>query len=174
VVPLWLNGLRTTWNPSELRTKGLALAAAREVPAPGFEPVPMLALRDGPRGKYPVDAKLMLRPREDDGAGFLGVQVQVALNNVQGTDYPYLYAVVLGKHPFALPLARGRHRRAGGRVELVFERGESEGVDYLVIRQHADNAGGWHTLPDDVREIVTAALAVAREARDANRKETPA
>ncbi len=29
LVPLWLNGLRTTWNPSELRMKGEALAEAR-------------------------------------------------------------------------------------------------------------------------------------------------
>lgn len=160
IVPLWVNGIRTTWNPSELRKKGEALAVAREAAREekGFEPVPMLALRDGPRGKYPVDARLMLRPESDDGSGFLGVQVQVSMNNVQGTDYPYLYAVVLGKTPFRLPPARDRHRRKEGRVELVYERGRKEGVDFLVIRQHADTQGGWHTEPAHIREIVAAAL----------------
>lgn len=160
IVPLWLNGIRTTWNPSELRKKGEALAVAREVAKEekGFEPVPMLALREGPRGKYPVDARLMLRPASDDGSGFLGVQVQVAMNNVQGTDYPYLYAVVLGKSPFRLPPARGRHRRPEGRVELVYEKGRDEGVDFLVIRQHADTQGGWHTEPEHIRDIVAVAL----------------
>ncbi|HEX6863255.1 MAG TPA: hypothetical protein VF414_10595, partial [Thermoanaerobaculia bacterium] len=160
IVPLWLNGIRTTWNPSELRKKGQALAVARDAAKEekGFEPVPMLALREGPRGKYPVDARLMLRPASDDGSGFLGVQVQVAMNNVQGTDYPYLYAVVLGKSPFRLPPARGRHRRPEGNVDLVYEQGRDEGVDFLVIRQHADTQGGWHTQPEHIREIVEVAL----------------
>ena len=58
------------------------------------------------------------------------------MNNVKGTDYPYLYAVVLGKGDFRFPKAPGR-RRVGG-VDLVIEAGESEGVRYRVIRQHAD------------------------------------
>lgn len=170
LVPLWLNGIRTTWNPSELRKKGRALAVAREVAAGfvEFEPVPMLALRQGRRGQYPVDARLMLRPTEEKPPGFLGVQVQVAMNNVQGTDYPYLYAVVLGKTPFRLPPARSRHRHSGGSVELVYERGRNEGVDFLVVRQHADTQGGWHTEPAHIREIVTTALEEGRAARREN------
>ena len=30
------------------------------------------------------------------------------MNNVKGTDYPYLYAVVLGKGDFRFPKAPGR------------------------------------------------------------------
>ncbi len=172
LLPLWLNGIRTTWNPSELRLKGEALDQARQAIAGQVEGeldvVPFLALREGKRGKYPVDAKMMLRPAEDDGTGFLGVQVQVAMNNVQGTDYPYLYCVVLGKEGFELPRARRRHRRAGGEVELVTERGRGDGVSYLVIRQHADRAGGWHTEPEHIHEIVRAAVDEARRARKSN------
>ncbi len=172
LVPLWLNGIRTTWNPSELRLKGEALDAARSAVAGEIagelDLVPLLALREGRRGKYPVDARLMLRPAEDDSSGFLGVQVQVALNNVQGTDYPYLYCVVLGKQGFGLPKARRRHRRPGGIVELVTERGSGDGVSYLVIRQHADEAGGWHTERFQIREIMAAAVAEARRARRHN------
>jgi hypothetical protein len=163
-VPLWINGMRTTWNPSELRMKGEALAIARKVAdAEGggdFDPVPLLALREGRTGKYPVDARLMLRPAREDDTGFLGVQVQVAMNNVKGTDYPYLYAVVLGKDDFRLPEASRRRDRDG--VSLVFERGESEGVRFLVVRQHADKRGGWHTEPYHIREIVSEALEWAR------------
>ncbi len=174
LLPLWLNGIRTTWNPSELRLKGEALDAARMAVASDvegeFDVVPFLALREGKRGKYPVDAKMMLRPAEDEGSGFLGVQVQVAMNNVQGTDYPYLYCVVLGKEGFELPKARRQpHRRSGGTVKLVTERGKGDGVTYLVIRQHADKAGGWHTEPHHIQEIVQAAVAEAREARKKNR-----
>jgi hypothetical protein len=164
VVPLWLNGLRTTWNPSELRKKGEALALARaEADRLGdvdFDPVPMLALREGRTGRYPVDARLMLRPGREDESGFLGVQVQVAMNNVKGTDYPYLYAVVLGKGDFRMPPVSPRTRRGG--AEIVFERDESEGVRFLVVRQHADRQGGWHTEPDHIRAIVAVALEKAR------------
>ena len=164
VVPLWLNGLRTTWNPSELRKKGDALALARSeaerLGAGDFDPVPMLALREGQTGKYPVDARLMLRPARQDESGFLGVQVQVAMNNVKGTDYPYLYAVVLGKGDFRMPGVSPRQRRNG--TEIVFERDESEGVRFLVVRQHAARQGGWHTEPFHICVIVELALEKAR------------
>ncbi|MCP3956310.1 MAG: hypothetical protein GY719_00505 [bacterium] len=175
LIPVWFNGIRTTWNPSELRLKGEALDAARHSVESEIEGeldvVPLLALREGRRGKYPVDARVMLRPAEDDASGFLGVQVQVAINNVRGTDYPYLYCVVLGKEGFVLPESRGRHRRRGGSVEQVYERDRGEGVDFLVIRQHADNAGGWHTENADIREIVRTAVDEARLARRRNLKE---
>lgn len=176
VVPLWFNGMRTIWNPSELRKKGEALAAARaaaETPASGFfDSVPMLALREGRRGRYPVDARLMLRPTREDASGFLGVQIQVSINNVRGIDYPYLYAVVLGKGGFTLPGKAGR-RRVGG-VDLVWEFGEKEGVHFNVIRQHADNSGGWHTEKAQIEVIVAAALRAGREAWRANGGEPPA
>jgi hypothetical protein len=169
-VPLWLNGMRTTWNPSELRKKGEALAVAREAieEAAGkdFDLVPLLALREGRRGHYPVDARLMARPAREDQSGFLGVQVQVALNNVRGTDYPYLYAVILGKKGFLLPVLPSRQRAEG--VDLVAEKGRGEGVVYLVLRQHADKRGGWHTEPADIRGIVRFAIEKAREARRAS------
>lgn len=168
LVPLWLNGMRTTWNPSELRKKGEALAVARaeadELFGRDFDAVPLLALREGHRGRYPVDARLMLRPARDDGSGFLGVQVQVAMNNVRGTDYPYLYAVILAKGTFRLPQGPERQRSVKGGVDLVCEPGEGEGVRYVVVRQHADQRGGWHTEPEHIRGIVATALEKARAA----------
>ncbi len=165
-VPLWLNGMRTTWNPSELRKKGQALAVARatlqEVGGKDFDLVPLLALREGRRGHYPVDARLMARPAREDASGFIGVQVQVSLNNVRGTDYPYLYAVILGKDAFRFPA--GPLRAHEGGVSLVLEDGRTAGVRYRVVRQYADRSGGWHTGPDGIRGIVTTAVEKAREA----------
>jgi hypothetical protein len=166
LAPLWFNGMRTTWNPSELRKKGQALATARETAlALGkaeYDLVPTLALREGPRGKYPVDARLMLRPSREDASGFIGVQLQVTMNSVQGTDYPYLYAVVLGKEGFKLPDVP--KRRVANGVDAVYEIGKDKGVRYVVVRQHADKSGGWHTGADQIAGIVTAALELARAA----------
>lgn len=188
LIPLWLSGLRTVWHPSELRLKGEALEVARRTvetvdPGGDFDRVPMLALREGSRGKYPVDARLMLRPKAAGGpeggaergagdSGFLGVQIQVALNNVRGKDYPYLYAVVLGKEDrgFRLPTGVREHRDSKYSVRFVLERSLNEGVRVLVIRQHADRSGGWHTKPAHIREIVEVALAVGRRAWEENRR----
>ena len=176
-VPLWLSGMRTTWNPSELRKKGEALAVARaalaESAGKDFDLVPLLALREGRRGHYPVDARLMARPAREDASAFLGVQFQVAMNNVKGTDYPYLYAVVLGKGAFRFP-KRPRRDRPSAASTWSIEEGESEGVRYRVVRQHADQSGGWHTEPDDIRGIVKAALDRAREAWAENGGGSPA
>jgi hypothetical protein len=176
LVPLWLNGIRTVWNPSELRKKGEALAVARaavEAEAKGdFDFIPMLALRAGVRGRYPVDARLMLRPSREDASGFLGVQLQVSINSVQGTDYPYLYGVVLGKGDFRLA-GKGGKRRVGG-VELVDEFGQKEGVRFHVIRQHADRSGGWHTTPEQIRVIAAEALGAGLEAWRENGGKAPA
>jgi hypothetical protein len=59
-----------------------------------------------------------------------------------------------------MPGVSPRQRRDG--VEIVFERDESEGVRFLVVRQHADRQGGWHTESDHIRAIVTLALEKAR------------
>ncbi len=166
LVPLWFNGMRTIWNPSELRKKGAALEVARaavdEMVKGEFDVVPMLALRRGTRGNYPVDARLMLRPAQEDQSGFLGIQFQVSINSVKGTDYPYGYAVVLGRGNFRLPQLRGRKSVRG--VDLVFERGEKDGVRFLVIRQYADRGGGWHTEPEQVRAIALEAVTLGRAA----------
>jgi hypothetical protein len=129
----------------------------------------MLALREGRRGKYPVDAKLMLRPSTDDDSGFLGIQIQVAMNSVQGTDYPYLYAVVLGKGGFRPPERDQIPRAEADGRKMVFENGSDGEVRYLVIRQHADNSGGWHTEGLAIHRIVMKALELGRRAWEANR-----
>ncbi len=160
LLPLWLNGMRTSWNPSELFVKAQALLAAtmivREEAGDRFEVVPMLALCEGPRGKYPVDARMMLRPRDNANGDFIGIQVQVSINSVQGQDYPYLYCVILVKEPALLPQpGQPKHN-------LVFEPGSGDGAYYLVIRNYADNAGGWHTTREMIDSIVRTALELSK------------
>jgi len=160
LIPIWFNGMRTTWNPSELRLKGDALEVARAV-AKGhvgklYETVPLLALRETAKGKYPVDGRLMLRPADDQDGGFIGIQIQVAINSVQGTDYPYLYCVILVKEGHYPP--KVKNKQSG----LVYEEGADDGVRYLVVRQYADNSGGWHTDSGAVGRIVREALDLSK------------
>jgi hypothetical protein len=172
IVPIWFNGIRTVHHPSQLTKKGAALAIAREaiqgVARGIFDFVPLLALCEGKRGKYPVDARMMLRPAHDDETGFLGVQLQVSINTVQGSEYPYLYAVILGKDEFYVPDDAGLYSATGwteiAGVKLVFERGEDKGVRFVVIRQYADKQGGWHTEPYVIRTIAAVAMDRAHRA----------
>ncbi len=164
-VPLWLNGMRSNWNPGELRLKGASLRLAARVGIRGdraerYDAVPLLALMEHRRGKVPVDARLMIRPKEDDGSGLIGVQVQVCLNNVRGKDYPYLYCVVLAKPGFRFPRLD---------TPLTLERDGGDGVTFLVVRQHADRRGGWHTGESAVTRIVETAMRFAEQGRRDNR-----
>jgi hypothetical protein len=162
-LPLFINGMRAPWHPAQLTIKAEALAVVPEVLEAccpdRYDLVPLLGLVEGKRGRYPVDARIMLRPKEDDGSGFIGVQVQVCLNSVQGKNYPYAYCVVLGKTGFRIEASHPK---------IVLERGHGAEVDYLVVRQHADRRGGWHTRPGAVSQLVREALDIAERAREAN------
>jgi hypothetical protein len=156
-LPAWLSGRRSLWSPSELRIKGRALEQAKTALAAAatrdFELVPMLALREGKRGRYPVDARLMARPADTGDSEIIGIQIQVALNNVRGRDYPYLYCVVLAQPGYDFPrIAEGR--------PWVYEYEDKDDVSYVVVRQYADNSGGWHTTPVIISELVGRAVAL--------------
>ncbi|NVB39076.1 hypothetical protein G6O69_14630 [Pseudenhygromyxa sp. WMMC2535] len=153
LAPMWLSGTRSIWHPSELSLKLDALANARKRAkehSDRFEIVTLMALTETRRGKYPVDVRMMLRPKAG-AEGFIGVQIQVALNNVQGRDYPYLYCVILTEE-------KGRLPELVQRPGLVIEPGSGSGAQYLVVRQRADNSGGWHTSNADIFRILNHTL----------------
>jgi hypothetical protein len=162
-LPMFINGMRAPWHPNQLTLKAEALATVAEILEASFpdryDLVPLLGLMEGKRGRYPVDARIMLRPKEDDGSGFIGVQVQCCLNSVQGKNYPYVYCVVLGKTGFRIEAVH---------PSIVLEHGRGDDVAYMVVRQHADRRGGWHTGPPAVSGLVREALDIAERARRAN------
>jgi len=105
VVPLWLSGSPITWEPPHLSLKLEALLnvykeAQRQRQLP-VQCVPMLELAGEKAKHIPTDCRLLF---EFTGApaDFIGVQTQVSMNNVQGTDYPYLYCVLLARPAFGL------------------------------------------------------------------------
>ena len=81
---------------------------------------------------------------------------------------------VLGKEGFRLQKPKGgarlvgRGKRRGRRV--VFERGQGDGAVYLVVRQHADRGGGWHTQPEAIGGLVALAVEEGRKAWEENRR----
>ena len=149
---------------------------SRSAAGKDFDLVPLLALREGRRGHYPVDARLMARPAREDASGFLGVQVQVAMNNVQGTDYPYLYAVILGKDDFRFPKAPGTTDRPRSEPRLRGRAGRGRALPGRAPARRQARRLAHRRRPDRGprgRRPRAGARGVARERRREPRRDPP-
>lgn len=146
-LPHWITGTRRGWRPVGLRQQvnalETALGAIEEYEEPPCQIQPMLEVAGEGKSRTPLGARVFIR--FPDGPGdFLGLQFQVALNDVQGTRYPYLYAVIVAKKPFQL------HRRHGRQLveqlpDFTVESSTEEDVEAIVIRQHTTEDSGYHT-----------------------------
>jgi len=160
LVPHWIVGIRSILKNTALIIKikqSFPLMALHEkARQEGEELECWLEVLETADGSYPVDAKLMLKFHKAS-ADFLGMQTQVAINNVQGTDYPYLYCVIIAKPEFNL-LAHAKMKVGGLTVEPKRE-GE---VDIIVIRQRTTRTSGYHTNAAAARGVFLKSLAAAR------------
>lgn len=179
LLPLWLTGIRDYLKKDRLVIKiNLLQQVLRLLEAPSDVQVfPTLGLQYVAGGKHsPDDARLLVKllgaPEE-----FMGLQVQVSINSVKGTDFPYLYCVLIAKKGSGFldgyeKFKAGEEPGLGASVlsflglsssrGLVYEKSPSPEVDVLVIRQHADRNGGYSTSPDQAWKVVTAGVNVAR------------
>ena len=161
--PFWVTGIRRLYHRTELMIRIRALdnilERLGEPDARGMMPTPMLELEKTKRGDLPHDVKLMVR-FDDAPDDFMGIQVQISLNDVQGTKYPYLYCVILAKPGFGLhgwdtTLDRGR-------PQIIVERRMTEEVELLVVRQKTMRKSGYHTKKPAQRRVFDAAVAICR------------
>lgn len=180
LLPLWLTGIRDYLKKDRLIIKiQLLQQVMRLLEAPSDVQVfPTLGLLYGVGGKHvPDDARLLLKllnaPEE-----FMGLQVQVSINSVKGTDFPYLYCVLIAKKGSGFldgyekfkveaeePSGLMRFITLPGLSSSygpVYELSPSPEVDVLVIRQRADRNGGYSTSPEQAGRIISAALHAAR------------
>ena len=172
-LPHWISGTRRGWRPVALREQVDALETAvqaidrYEDPPCQIQPMFEVAGRDDLR--TPIGARVFIR-FPDGPKGLLGLQFQVSINDVQGTNYPYLYAVVVARKSFGLlgePLAEC-HRRlpppiqpsgllglfgVGKKNYLIVEDSSEEDVDVIIIRQHTTKQSGYHTEPATIAKL---------------------
>ncbi len=187
VIPVWLCGITVAWQPPELLQKIKALLNvhhyAMMAPEPGLTFTPMLEVRQAAGGKVPTDCRLLVRWKNAP-EGFIGVQVQVSMNSVQGTKYPYLYCVLLARPGFGLheqvqpllappePLSglkrllglKGQEKKEARfstyRGEVV-ELTQEKDVEIAVVRQKAVGTG-YHTPEPAQRRVFQRAMSLAR------------
>jgi hypothetical protein len=179
LMPLWLTGVREYLKRDKLIIKINHLQEMmRLLEEPSDVQVsPMLGLRESKAGKtVPEDARLMVKlvgaPEE-----FMGLQVQLSINSVKGTDHPYLYCVIIAKkgsgffsnyEAFSAPedpgVLAGIFKFIGvAGYGPVYEPAPSDEVDVLVIRQRADRNGGYSTDVGQAAKIVSVSLDMARK-----------
>lgn len=164
VFPHWITGVRTFLKRDKLIIKiGLLEEIMKQLSAPSdVQVLPMLSTSESEEGgRVPSDARLLLR-LVDAPDYFLGVQIQITLNNVQGHDYPYLYAVIIAKKEAKL-FEKNKKNITSRNPKIIFENTSSEGVDVLVIRQATTKTSGYYTDSAICAVIVETALNIARE-----------
>jgi hypothetical protein len=160
LLPHWFTGTRRGWRPVELRQHIDALEPVLKTidtfKEPPCQVQCMFEMTGKDKEKTPVGARVFVRFPEGP-EDFLGVQFQVSLNNVQGTKYPYLYAVLVAKKGFGLTEAAIKKICKSAERSLCIEKSEENDVEVVVIRQKTTKESGYHTKPARIREIAQTA-----------------
>lgn len=159
-LPHWFTGLRLKWRPVSLteRIDALltALAAVAACDGPEYEIQPRFLMAGEGTDRVPLDARVFIR-FPDGPEGFLGLQFQVAINNVQGTRFPYLYAVLVAKEEFHL-IRNHRAWITTANDHLTVSESSEADVEVIVIRQTTTKKTGYHTNAKAIRMLATAAF----------------
>ncbi len=185
VAPLWLFGSIKTWEPPELRKRMAQLDFIYEQSkkGPDLDFIPNLLISKSNKGDVPIECKLTANIK-DAPEGFLGIQIQTSLNNVQGTNYPYTYCVLVAKPEFGM-LAKAKRLvetppRGGFNTGLLAtdnEKKESKfaryydalielkkenEVEIAVVRQNTKGTG-YKTSQDEAYRVFTVAYDLAKK-----------
>ena len=164
VLPFWVTGVRHILKNDQIVIKAttfLEVERAFESIKKDTEEfqyqIQTAEAKDG-SGDVPRDLKALVT-FHDGSAEFLGVQMQIAINSVQGTDFPYFYCVLVARPEFGgLKVNEFRSLPKG----IVLEPKRETDVDIMVIRQMTTKNSGYHTKPGDAVRIFGYAFIQAR------------
>jgi hypothetical protein len=158
-LPHWFTGLRQKWRPVSLTERvdalSTALKAVAALDGPAVEIQPRFLMAGAGSDRVPLDARVFIRFPEGPEA-FLGLQFQVAINNVQGSSFPYLYAVLVAKEEFHL-IRDHRDGITAANDHLTVSESRENDVEVIVIRQTTTKKTGYHTNARAIRLLATAA-----------------
>jgi hypothetical protein len=161
--PFWLTGIRRYFHRTELTIRVGALQdivnRVSGKSASGLTAMPMLELQKTTGGDIPQDVKLIVQ-FSDAPENFLGIQVQVSLNNVQGTKYPYLYCVILAKPGFGLKEWNVHALARGDKITTEYKK--TAEIELIVVRQTTTQKSGYHTNRSAQIRVFDAALEICR------------
>jgi hypothetical protein len=163
LLPHWLTGVRTYLKKDKLIIKiKLLQAVMKQLESDSRIQVhPMLSVKKTrDEKKVPDDARLMIR-LIDAPDSFMGIQIQIAINTVQGTHYPYLYGVLLAKQE--AHFFKKKHSLISPSSKIVLSESQNSGVDVLVVRQKTTKNSGYHTSEKAAMHVIECAIRMAEE-----------
>ena len=159
ILPQWFTGVRTYLKKDRLIIKiKLLLSLMKEFSRQkNLSLSPMLSIRKTKEGKgTPHDVRLMIKFNPQHPS-FMGIQVQISINDVQGCDYPYLYTVLIAKKNSGF-FEKSPSITSETCTGLTVEKSSSEDVDIIVIRQTTSKTSGYHTSLKECLHIVQSAI----------------
>lgn len=162
LVPHWVTGVRRILTSAPLTIKVDELlnvfAIWQELKREDEVMLCQIEVTLGEKGDMPCDAKLNMKigGLADD---FLGLQVQVVLNNVQGKDYPYLYCVLVARPEFGL----FEKLSSTPPNKVMVEKKKQGDAHVLVVRQRTTGNSGYYTDRAAIKKLFTFALGEARK-----------
>jgi len=158
--PYWVTGVKSILKSPRLIIKienFLKLSDYFEtIKGEGEEIEYWLRTAEADGGEVPCDAKLVVK-FTGAPSSFLGLQVQISINSVQGNDYPYMYCVIVARHDFGL------HPKKPSLPGLTVGASRDADVDVVVIRQRTTRTSGYHTRFRAMKRILARSLEATRE-----------
>jgi hypothetical protein len=160
--PHWFTGTkRIATNPRlENKIKILVNLMANYNDALKDDTIKYLMMVEGSQEKIPLDVKMQIKFKDQPEA-FMGLYAQIALNNVQGADYPYFYVVLVAqKGSGILSPFFNKVQTPDNVIKELKQEGE---VDIIVIRQETTKTSGYHTNEKAIARIFETGVRAARE-----------
>ncbi|MFH1360951.1 MAG: hypothetical protein ABIJ41_07995 [Candidatus Omnitrophota bacterium] len=164
LAPHWITGTRSFLRKDRLIIKIELLEKIMDYlrEPSDIQVLPMLSTCEAQKGgRIPMDARLLVRIL-DAPDFFLGLQIQISINTVEGRDYPYLYCVFIAKQGADI-LRKKKQLIERSPSKLTLEKTTSVDVDVLVIRQKTTRNSEYHTNLSASKHIVQAALDLTRQ-----------
>ncbi len=131
---------------------------------------PQFYLEENQKKYVPLDAKLLLKTKDKPPEGFLAVQYQISMNDVQGKSYPYFYSVIIAKKEFGL-IKKFQKRRATinelvnkiGANVIFRAKSQKDDIEILIIRQTTTKTSGYYTKDKTIKKIISLSILILDE-----------
>lgn len=166
LVPFWVTGVRFILKNDQLIIKTKLLlqlhdAFRKSLGKEGetFQYQMQTARVKSGEGELPADLKALVQ-FSNGPSDFLGVQMQISINSVQGTDYPYFYCVLVARKGFG---KLKKNLLPPPPKKVLLEPSRDDEVEIMVIRQQTTKNSGYHTSFTAAQRIFEYALNSARQ-----------
>ncbi|NLE25691.1 MAG: hypothetical protein GX625_10195 [Clostridiaceae bacterium] len=163
IASIWFNGMRTKGHLGILYIKTDIVIELENhferIKRPGENYVPSMILAKNKEGKeFPTDCRFNI-VFDKAPAGYYGIQAQININDVSGSNYPYFYCVITAKKDFGLDKYARRLVIPKG-ITVQFTKDDE--AEVIVIRQSTTKTSGYHTKINTCKEIFEFSLNLAR------------